>query len=95
MPEKWTPSQATTRNHHKTCGGLVDLVGGSQELLDSAGNHFFLRLDHDGDGLITPPDSNIPVRASVIGWNPGKPSDPDDHTSALENDPEDWITSWR
>ena len=76
-------------------GGLVDLGGGSLELLDSSGNHYYLRLDYDGDGLITPPDSSSPVKARAICWSYGPPPDPDEPGSSLRNPPEDWITSWR
>ena len=75
--------------------GLIEVRSGSKHLLDRSGLFFELRFDHDGDGLITPPDSSTPVKASVICWSYGRPSDSDDPGSALKNAPDKWITSWR
>ena len=76
-------------------GGLINHGKGSQSLVDPWGNLYMVRIDFDGDGSIEDPGGEGSISASVICWSFGKPSDRGRPASAMENDPEDWITSWR
>jgi hypothetical protein len=75
--------------------GFIDLGKGSSSLVDPWGNFYMVIMDANDDGEIEVPGAPNPVRAKAVCWSYGKPKNRNDYRSALENDPKEWIASWR
>jgi hypothetical protein len=52
-------------------------------------------MDADDDGEIDVPQQENPVRTKAICWSYGKPENASDHKSAKQNEPGDWLASWK